>query len=189
MPQPLDRSREDYFSAFGVPRAFSQDLGAIEKQFYRISRALHPDRFLAMSAEARKASIDRMSFVNQAYATLRDPAALRTYMLALNGVEAPKQGGQMLPAELAESWFELQDAMSEDPAAAKSRVVEFDQELTRVMASLEEEIRVVEKAFDETGARETLERLAVRMQRLNYLKSLARQVERLGRPGSGCPEE
>ena len=35
----------DYFEVFNLPRKLTLDVVALEKQFYTLSRKLHPDRF------------------------------------------------------------------------------------------------------------------------------------------------
>jgi molecular chaperone HscB len=35
----------DYFEFFSLPRKLTLDVAALEKQFYMMSRRLHPDRF------------------------------------------------------------------------------------------------------------------------------------------------
>src|SRR4051794_2946683 len=80
MPQPV-LPTDDYFGAFGVERRFSQDRSFLEKRFYELSRGLHPDRFSNASPQARNNSLERMSFINQAYGTLKNPSFLREYLL------------------------------------------------------------------------------------------------------------
>lgn len=176
MPQSV-LPGEDHFWVFGVARRFSQDGAELERRFYRVSRALHPDRFSAAAPEARKASLERMSLLNDAYATLRNPEALRDYVLKLEGISVPKA---QLPAELAESWFELQDTLAEDPAAAAARLAGFETALKELQARAEGALRSRESALDRDGLpREGLEKLAHEIQARAYLKSLERDVERL----------
>src|SRR6476620_11048898 len=65
-PQPLLDS-ETYFTALGVPKKFNLDHAEVEKRFYEISRALHPDRFTNADIQSRVLSLERMSFLNRAY--------------------------------------------------------------------------------------------------------------------------
>ncbi|MCM2276484.1 MAG: hypothetical protein NDJ89_00215 [Oligoflexia bacterium] len=175
-PRALEPA-EDYFTAFAVPRRFVQDRAELERRFYQASRALHPDRFGAASVEARKASVERMSLLNDAYGTLRDPEALREYLLRLEGVEPPKAG---IPEDLAESWFELQDTLGESPELARTRLEVFETELQLVKSRLESVIRTLEGQSDREGLpREVLEKLARQSQARNYLRSLERDLERI----------
>ena len=190
-PQPVGSgSKMDAFAVFGVRRAFAQDLGAIEKRFYDLSRSLHPDRFTSSSlpAEARKNSLDRMSLLNQAYRTLRSPDELREHLLALEGVvssDGQKPAPGEIPSGLAEAWFEIQDCLAENPDAAYHRIVQFDQDLSRSLERVGAEIAALQGAYDKNGDRAELEEIARKMRSQSYLRSLGRDVtrvrERLGK--------
>lgn len=177
-PQPL-RGDEDYFSALGVGRRFAQDPAALERRFYQLSRALHPDRFTGDTPEARKISLERMSFVNEAFRRLRDPSLLRDYLLGLYGLGASAQGAGArvgVPAELAEEWFEAQD---EPKAAAR-----FREKLASLIAAEQGAIRATEAEADRELAlgrdpRPVLEQLAARVHALSYLLSMDRDAARL----------
>lgn len=178
--------REDYFTAFELSRRFEVDRAALEKRFYAISRTLHPDRFAsealagASASEDRRVSLERMSFVNQAYATLKDPAKRREYLLSLEGVIAPKQ----VPVDLAEAWFELQDEVMDGPGSAAALVEKFESRLAESKESTLGRIAALEKEYDaakdrnETG-REALQKVASETQLLGYFASLERDVARL----------
>lgn len=173
---------ENYFSALGAPAKFSQDLPALEKRFYELSRALHPDRFSAggqSQAEAQRYSLERMSLINQAYRTLKNRGELRGYLLGLHGIEAPKGTAVQMPVEMAEVWFELQDLMMEDPAQARQKLSEFEKQLQDALESEEKELRLLESSYDESLSRETLQKISKHIQTQSYLKSLERDVQRL----------
>ena len=131
----------------------------------------------------RQASLERMSLVNQAFNTLRDPAELRTHLLQLEGVEAVALGqGQKagtIPLELAEAWFDLQDLLTEDPARAAVQAAGFASELQGYREARETEIVQAEAAYDQAPASAALQDLARKIQGLAYLDSLKRDVDRV----------
>jgi molecular chaperone HscB len=190
-PQPvLDSGAggEDYFALFGLRPRFRLDLKDLEQRFYRLSRALHPDRYTTAGSDARRISLERMSLVNEAYQTLKNPDALRGYRLKLAGISGTKPKGEMnqkIPLELAESWFELQDALADDPAGANGRIEQFGAELAGLKRQKREEIARLEAELDaqaETSSgdlRSGLERLFDLSQGLNYLDSMERDTARL----------
>jgi curved DNA-binding protein CbpA len=180
-PQPIG-AEEDYFDALSAPRRFIQDRSWLEKRFYEISRLLHPDRFTAADSDTRKNSLERMSLVNEAYRTLRDPELLRDYVLKQHGIQASAS----VPAELAEGWFEMQEAVAEcEPEVSHAKINEFQVGLKQRIADELGEIGAIERSIGEMNgdldspSRETLEDLAARACSLVYLKSLARDAERL----------
>jgi molecular chaperone HscB len=184
---PVSRleGRPNYFELFGLRSRFELDRTALERKFYELSRALHPDRFVAAGPEALRVSLEKMSELNQAYRVLKDPALLRDYFLKLEGFDV--QTGSQIPMELAESWFELQDVLMESPAIAAQRVTEFEMELARLSQKSNQDVLALEQRIDlaseATGSapRELLESLAREIRTQNYLVSLERDVERIKR--------
>ncbi|HEV3317924.1 MAG TPA: Fe-S protein assembly co-chaperone HscB [Candidatus Angelobacter sp.] len=117
----------DYFSAFGLPRKLHIDMAALEREFYRLSRKLHPDLFARATAREQEWSTEKSSQLNDAYRTLKDPIARTQYLLELEGVkleeqsrnatDAARQSGaekkQVVPPDLLEEVFELNMQLEE----------------------------------------------------------------------------
>ena len=179
LPQPLS-DREDYFSALHAPRKFGQDPAILQKRFYEVSRGLHPDRFSASgSADAVRLSQERMSFLNQAYSTLKDPELLRSYLIEKERGKSSKPSQSQMPLELAEAWFELQDLMTEDPEQARDKAKLFKAELNDLINDREDEIRALEAEYDRSFLQKELEAIAQLNDAGSYLRSLQRDVEKL----------
>jgi molecular chaperone HscB len=121
----------DYFEFFGLPRKLTLDVVALEKQFYAMSRKLHPDRFAGKPAEEQEAALAQSSLLNDAYRTLKEPILRTQYLLKLEGVELEEQSKaatdaarssgvekkQVVPPELLEEVFELNMQLQEMRAA------------------------------------------------------------------------
>ena len=117
----------DYFSFFALQRRLNIDSDALEKEFYKLSRRLHPDVYARASSEEQQWSTQKSSLLNDAYRTLRDPIARTEYLLELEGVkleeqsraatdEARKQGKdkqQVVPPDLLEEVFDLNMQLDE----------------------------------------------------------------------------
>jgi molecular chaperone HscB len=181
-PQPVAAS-ETYFTALGVSETFQQDPALLQKRFYEASRVLHPDRFTTADPELRNLSLERMSFINEAYRTLKSPVELRDYLLELRGNKTEEKA--KMPLELAESWFELQDALVEEPDTAAAKISVFEQELANFRKQAEAEISAKESAYDKSQSADEkaiiLKGLTLKSLELNYLKSMDRDVERIKR--------
>jgi len=65
----------DYFSFFGLPRRLVIDAGELERQFRALSRKFHPDYYYNASPAERLASLERSSYLNDAYRALRNPVS------------------------------------------------------------------------------------------------------------------
>ena len=174
---------ETYFTVLSAPQKFKQDLSELQKRFYEVSRALHPDRFTTADEQSRSNSLERMSYLNDAYRTLRAPAELRDYMLELHGLKTDAATKGQIPTQLAESWFDLQDSLIEDPDQAEAKLATFEQELREFRGGVETRISTSEAQFDASpnGSEsvEVLKKLARDIQELSYLKSMDRDVERI----------
>jgi molecular chaperone HscB len=121
----------DYFEFFWLPRKLTLDVPALEKQFYAMSRKLHPDRFAGKPLEEQEAALAQSSLLNDAYRTLKDPILRTQYLLKLEGVELEEQSKaatdaarssgvekkQVVPPELLEEVFELNMQLQEMRAA------------------------------------------------------------------------
>src|SRR6195952_107739 len=121
----------DFFTFFTLPRKLALDVPALEKQFYALSRKLHPDRFAARPAAEQEAALAQSSLLNDAYRTLKDPILRTQYLLSLEGVELEEQSKaateaarasgtekkQVVPPELLEEVFELNMQLQEMKAA------------------------------------------------------------------------
>lgn len=187
-PQPVS-PRENYFDLLGVARGFRQDLVALERKFYDISRALHPDRFAAGPDQKWKTiSVERMSAVNKAYQTLTKADRLREYILELEGVVKADGTGEkktQIPAELAEEWFELQDAVMEEPTEAEAKLSRFESDLRKRSTDLRSKIRTLETEYDQkaSGDAESRKDVLKKIEKLSldgqYLKSMERDLLKL----------
>src|SRR5271167_1235731 len=81
----------DYFTFFGFPRKLNVDLSALEREFYDLSRKLHPDLYARANQQEQEWSLEQSSLLNDAYRTLKDPILRTQYLLRLEGVELEEQ--------------------------------------------------------------------------------------------------
>ena len=123
----------DYFTFFGLPRKLNLDVAALEKDFYELSRKLHPDSTPAPAGQEQEWSLQQSSLLNDAYRTLKDPIKRTQYLLKLEGVELEEQSKsateqarsigqikkQIVPPDLLEEVFELNMQLEELRAQKK----------------------------------------------------------------------
>ena len=103
----------DYFSYLGVPRKLALDIPVLEQNFRTLSRQFHPDYFYNATPAERRASLERSSYLNDAYRTLRQPIARIEYLLELEGLPAGGngEGSKQVPASLLEDVFALNEEL------------------------------------------------------------------------------
>jgi len=144
----------DYFTFFGFPRKLNLDTAALEKEFYALSRKLHPDLFGQAEEQERSWSLEQSSMLNDAYRTLKDPIKRTQYLLRLEGIELEEQSKQatekarasgelkkqVVPPDLLEEVFELNMHLEE--LSAQKKIGEDDpallEEIGKAKLSLEE---------------------------------------------------
>jgi molecular chaperone HscB len=130
----------DYFTFFGLPPKLQIDVPGLEKDFYELSRKLHPDLNAKAGSKEQEWSLEQSSLLNDAYRTLRDPIKRTQYLLKLEGIELEEQSKtatekarasgevkkQIVPPDLLEEVFEvnmhleelrMQKTMGEDDPA------------------------------------------------------------------------
>ena len=117
----------DYFTFFGLPPKLNLDVAALEKDFYELSRGLHPDLNATAGSQEQQWSLEQSSMLNDAYRTLRDPIKRTEYLLHLEGVALEEQSKdatekaratgeikkQIVPPDLLEEVFELNMQLEE----------------------------------------------------------------------------
>jgi len=117
----------DYFAFFGLPYKLNLDPKQLEREFYSLSRHLHPDTNAISSEREQEWSLQKSSQLNDAYRTLKDPIARTEYLLRLQGVHLEEQSKaatdearrtgqvkkQTVPPDLLEQVFELNMQLEE----------------------------------------------------------------------------
>ena len=117
----------DYFTFFGLPRKLNVDVAGLEREFYQLSRKLHPDLYSGAEAREQQWSLEQSSQLNDAYRTLKDPIKRTEYLLRLEGVELEEQSKsateqarasgqvkkQVVPPDLLEEVFDLNMQLEE----------------------------------------------------------------------------
>jgi molecular chaperone HscB len=199
-PKPVD-----YFTFFGLPRKLNIDTAALEREFYALSRKLHPDANAGHDPREQEWSLEQSSRLNDAYRILKDPIRRTEYLLNLEGVElegqskaateAARETGekkQIVPPDLLEEVFELNMQLEElrgdkklgeeDPAL----IAELQQHKTALEAkfgSLFEELQRYWNAWDaavecgdEARSRKVRDQMVDLLNRRSYIRNLVRDV-------------
>src|SRR5512137_2608986 len=189
----------DYFSFFGLPRKLAIDLGDLERRFRTLSRQFHPDYFYNATTVERLASLERSSYLNDAYRVLRQPLDRAEYLLKLEGLPSVglHQDANELPAGVLEEMFALNEELDEIRAAreagaspdqigarldAARRPIE--ERAARQEAQLDALFQRWDKQADEQAPRDvqraTLESIRSLLQERSYIANLIAAANREG---------
>jgi molecular chaperone HscB len=176
------------------------DLPALETEFHRLSRKLHPDRFARALENEKQWSLADTALLNDAYRTLKDPLRRTEYLLKLEGAEIGEEHSgknrvdpSRVPADLLEEVFELNMQLEEMRAARKmgeedpelqASLTQAKQKFQGLLEIVDKDLRVEWTAWDEGGqaARPAAQnRMVALLDRRRYLSNLLRDVnETLG---------
>jgi len=196
----------DYFTFFGFPRKLNLESSELEKEFYALSRHLHPDVFGQAGEMERAWSLEQSSMLNDAYRTLKDPIRRTEYLLRLEGIELEEQSKQatekaratgelkkqVVPPDLLEEVFELnmhleelrmQKAMGEDDPALLEEIGKAKLSLEEKHDALVNQLKIEWNHWDktvdegsETDRKQILDKMLDVLNRRNYIRNLLRDV-------------
>ena len=167
----------DYFSVFGLKPRLNLDLAALETEFHRLSRKLHPDRFARAAENEKQWSLADTALLNDAYRTLKDPLHRTEYLLKLEGadivleadaelnpgpIQAQVGNGRKdpsrIPADLLEEVFDLNMQLEEmrglhkrggaDPEL-RSSLTRAKKKFDRLLGEVDMDLRAEWLAWDE----------------------------------------
>jgi molecular chaperone HscB len=196
----------DYFTFFGLPRKLNIDTAQLERDFYDLSRRLHPDLYAQMNAQEQAWSLEQSSHLNDAYRTLRDPVKRTEYLLRLEGVELEEQSmsateqaratgemkKQIVPEELLEEVFELnmqleelqaQRKLGEDDPALLEEIGKQKEKFQEALDHVTDQLKHLWDKWDAAAEhgnqekmREVRDEMVALLNRRNYLRNLVRDV-------------
>jgi molecular chaperone HscB len=198
----------DYFSFFGLPRQLTLEASDLERRFRDLSRKFHPDFYYNAPPAERLASLERSSYLNDAYRVLRNQASRIEYLLSLEGVQATRTeaGGVKVPPALLEEVFALNEELDEireqresgaDAGELRRRLERARQPIEQKRQEHERQLNDLSAAWDaQTAApaaerRATLEALRDQLFEQHYIDNLLAGIDReaaaLEPTGSGLP--
>jgi molecular chaperone HscB len=196
----------DYFTFFALPRKLKLDTALLEREFYELSRKLHPDLCARADQREQEWSLEQSSLLNDAYRTLKDPIKRTEYLLRLEGVELEEQSKtatekaratgemkrQVVPPDLLEEVFELnmqleelraQKKLGEDDPGLIEEIGKQKLALEQKYESLLEELKTYWDDWDrltdgasEESQRKVRDQMVDLLNRRSYIRNLVRDV-------------
>ncbi len=194
----------NYFAVFSLAPQLNLDLAALENEFHRLSRKLHPDRFARATHNEKEWSLADTALLNDAYRTLKDPVRRTEYLLKLHGAEIGEEhagknrpGGDLgpsrAPADLLEEVFDLNmqleemrmaTASGEDDPALKQSLLAAKQKFEGLLADVDNDLRAQWNTWDtgdQAARAQAQQSMVALLDRRRYLSNLVREVnETLG---------
>ena len=185
----------DYFTFLGLPRKLGIDGQELDRRFRDLSRKFHPDFFYNATPTERLASLERSSYLNDAYRALKQPVSRIEHLLTIEGLPLGKSdaGEAKVPPSLLEEVFALNEELDEirelresgaDAPTLAARLTAARQpievkrdEHERALADASEQWdRLADAPADQRRA--TLETLRQLLLERNYITNLLATIER-----------
>jgi molecular chaperone HscB len=186
----------DYFAFFGLPRRLNVDAQDLERRFRDLSRKFHPDYFYNAPPAERLASLERSSYLNDAYRALRNPVARSEHLLAIEGLPSAtsEEGTAKVPPALLEEVFALNEELDEirelresgvDAARLRARLEAAREPIDRKREAHERQLQELSARWDAqldsaapADKRATLDAIRERLLERNYINNLLATIER-----------
>ena len=186
----------DYFSFMGLPRKLTIMPADLERRFRDLSRKFHPDYFYNASPAERIASLERSSYLNDAYRALRSMPTRIEHLLAIEGMPSVKsdESAAKVPPVLLEEVFALNEELDEiresresgaDSKALNARLQSAREPIDARRAAHEQQLEALASRWDaqvESASpderRATLDALRERLLERNYINNLLATIER-----------
>lgn len=135
---------DDDFEIFGLERRFAVDAEALEARRRTLQGQVHPDRFAAQGAAARRVAAQWSVRVNEAYARLRDPVQRAATLCELAGVDLATERNTAMPQAFLMRQMAWREALEDAPDAhaveqvADAVRAERDATLARIGVAIDE---------------------------------------------------
>ena len=188
-----------HFEFFGLRKKLNIDEQKLQRDFYALSRKLHPDVYARATASEQDWSLQKTSQLNDAYRTLKDPITRTQYLLSLEGIQLEEQSKaatdkaresgeekkQVVPPELLEEVFELNMQLQElkmgerDPgtiAQLESAKKKFEQKLDESSFELRKYWDAWDNAKDGDAEENAMGQMVALFNRRSYIRNLVRDV-------------
>jgi len=185
----------NYFAFFDLPRRLTIDAQDLEKRFRDLSRKFHPDYYYNATPTERLASLERSSYLNDAYRALKNPVSRVEHLLAIEGLPPAKseEGTAKVPPSLLEEVFALNEELDEirelresgtDPARLRARLESARRPIDEKREEHERQLLELSARWDSqeqapaAEKRATLDALRERLLERNYINNLLATIER-----------
>lgn len=177
----------DFFSLFNLPTSFDLDdkkhRDQLRDNYRELQKSVHPDRFVNASGQEKRLSLQRTSYLNEAYDTLKDPLKRGLYLLSLLGREVDLETNTAMSPEFLMTQMELREELDEIPSSAdpESALERFSKHVAKELSQIKQQVSEVLAAAvrEPTPATEKLDRAETLLREMTFLVKLQHQAEAL----------
>lgn len=177
--------QDNYFDLFGIPETLNLDTQVLQKKFYALSRAVHPDFHQTATGALKSLSLDASSKLNQAFLTLKDREKRLNYVLTRYLGDISEAEKKQTPTDLLMRLMEIREQLEafkhERSDALKSALESECDALQREQQAIDQRIDALARDFDRATTQDAklaaLVEIRALMLKKNYLRSLIATIQ------------
>jgi molecular chaperone HscB len=163
----------DPFAVLGVPREFALNEAELEKKHRELSKALHPDRYVAAAPSERREALSRAVEVNEAYRVLKDDVRRAEALFGLAGIAVGEAVEPKASALFLMEVLEDREALAAAKAARHGAQV---QKLASAMEARQRETKAALGLAFRTGTQESLRSALPKLGELRFFRRFLDEV-------------
>jgi molecular chaperone HscB len=161
----------DHFKLLGLPRRFRIDPAELDRTYRALQSAIHPDRHAASGDAVRRLALQASARVNEAYETLKAPAARGECLLALQGVASLAETDTAMPSDFLMEQMERREAIDEAREAGDHVALE------AALDAINDDARAMERALGEAlDDRHALDEAKTLVRKLRFLERVRHEI-------------
>ena len=104
---------QNYFQLFELENSFDVNYESLEKKYLSFQKSFHPDKFVNASDQEKRISLQIISYINEAYETLKNDYLKSIYLLKINGYEIDDQNTTISDPDFLMHQMELREELEE----------------------------------------------------------------------------
>lgn len=163
-----DINSQNIFNLFKLEQKLIINEGQLKREYMRLQRSIHPDRFVNSDSESQDRVLRISSLVNEAYETLRHPYKRAKYLLSLSMGKSQEELDRSLDSlKMDDQFLARMMELREQAELSKSH-----DSLVRISAEIEDELTdlmvKMSASFKESDTKTLLEQLG----KLKFLGNL-----------------
>ncbi|MBT3530746.1 MAG: Fe-S protein assembly co-chaperone HscB [Gammaproteobacteria bacterium] len=107
--------KKNYFQLFEISESFDVDIELVSEKYRELQAQSHPDRVAGASEEQKLRAVQFSSYINEAYAALKDPLKRAAYLLSIHGLDVGKVSQSDLGMDLLMEQMQLRERLEDLP--------------------------------------------------------------------------
>ncbi len=115
---------QDYFTLFGVPKVYTQNLATLKTRFYQLQQKVHPDKFTSALISEKKAALALAAMINDAYQVLCTPLKRATYLLKCHRIDVDVETDTHMSMDFLMEQMSLRERLADNEGQTLKQEIE-----------------------------------------------------------------